>query len=133
MEAHVGKDILGHYVENLEEFKNATGEEDKKRIKSEEFNKWIACLLIANSGQLKYTSLVNGMASQYSMKNNQYPKDIISSSDIMKKCRYEDSGMGKTEQKTSKNENLKNNKKVERKKIEQHKKNTKQVLYSKVN
>ena len=44
-------------------------------------------VLISNSDQSKYASLENGLASQYSMKNNQYPKDLISSADMMKNNR----------------------------------------------
>ena len=54
---------MGNYVENLDEFKNATGAEKKTKIKSEEFNKWMAYLLISNSDQSKYSSLENGLAS----------------------------------------------------------------------
>ena len=71
LEAHVGKYIMGHYVEILEEFKNMTGAYYKKKIKSEEFNKYMAYILTSNSDQSKYFSLENGLASQYSMKNNQ--------------------------------------------------------------
>ena len=48
LKSYIGKDILGHYLQNPEQFKNATGAEDKKKIKHEEFNKWMAYLLIAN-------------------------------------------------------------------------------------
>ena len=51
LESHIGKDMLGYYLDNLEEFKNATGVENKKKIKYEEFNKWMVYLLIANSDQ----------------------------------------------------------------------------------
>ena len=75
MEARDGKDIMGHYVENLEEFNNATESEDKNKFKVEELNKWMAYLLISNSDQSKYFTLENGLEIQYSMKNNQYSKD----------------------------------------------------------
>ena len=48
---------MGHYVYKLKDFKNATGEEDKKKIKYEEFNKFMAYLLIANLVQQKYAGL----------------------------------------------------------------------------
>ena len=67
LEAHIVKYILRNYVENLKDFKNTTGEEDKKKIKSEEFNKWMAYLLIVNLEKLEYSSLENGFESQYSM------------------------------------------------------------------
>ena len=84
LEAHIVKDILGNYVENLREFKNATGAEENKKIKSEEFNKLMAYLLITNSDQSKSPILSNVLASHYSTKNNQHPKDSISTADIMK-------------------------------------------------
>ena len=83
LEAHISKDILEDYAENLKEFKNVTGSEDKKKTKSEEFNKWMAYLFIANLYQSKYASLENGPTSQYSTKNNQYHKELISEADIM--------------------------------------------------
>ena len=39
MEDNIGKDVLGHYVDNIDEFKKYIGEDNKKKIKSEEFNK----------------------------------------------------------------------------------------------
>ena len=39
LEVHVGKCILGYYVENIDEFKNVIGSYDKKKIKSGEYNK----------------------------------------------------------------------------------------------
>ena len=77
-EVHVGKYIREYYVDNLKEFKNVTGAEDKKKIKFEEFNKWIAYLLIENLYQSEYASLANGLTSQYPMKNNQYHRELIS-------------------------------------------------------
>ena len=77
LEAHASKDILKHYVNNLEQFNNAIGSEDRKKVTPEEFNKSIAYLLISSMDQSKYASLENGPEIQYSMKNNQYPKGLI--------------------------------------------------------
>ena len=48
MEAHAGKGVMGDYVENLDEFKNAIRVDNKKNIKSEEFNKWMTYLSVYN-------------------------------------------------------------------------------------
>ena len=48
LETHVSKDVLGNYVENLDEFKNAIRVDNKKNIKSEEFNKWMTYLSVYN-------------------------------------------------------------------------------------
>ena len=75
LEANVGKDIVGHYVENIDEFNNAAGAEDKKKIEYEEFNKCMTYLLIANSEKSKYAGLANGLASQYSIKIINTPRN----------------------------------------------------------
>ena len=41
------------------------------------------CLLIRNSNQSKCGSLLHRLASQFSIKNNQYPKNIVNASDIL--------------------------------------------------
>ena len=64
----------------------------------------MAHLVIANLNQLEYAGLKNGLASQYSMKKNQYTKDLTLSEDMMKNHCHDDSGTRKTENKTSKHE-----------------------------
>ena len=57
LKMYVGKYILVQYVKNLKYFNNATGAYDRNKIKSEEFNKWMAYLLIPDLDQSRYTSL----------------------------------------------------------------------------
>ena len=75
---------MRNYVDNFKEFKNAERAGDKNKIKSKQFNKCMSYLLLANQYQYKYASLENGLASQYSMKNNQYPKDLMLVAEIIK-------------------------------------------------
>ena len=107
LEAHIGEYILGNYVENLDELKNATGAKDKKKIKSEYFNKWMAYQLIANTDEQKYSSLENGLEIKYSKKISQYPKDLIMEADIMRNHQHDDSGTKNTENKTPKHKDFK--------------------------
>ena len=65
----------------------------------------MAYLLIANSDQSKYASLENGLESQYSTKNDKYPKGLILSADIIKNNWNGDSGKRNTAHKTSKHKN----------------------------
>jgi adenosyl cobinamide kinase/adenosyl cobinamide phosphate guanylyltransferase len=58
--SHVGTNILDKFVENTREYREETGTENKKVMKAEAFNKWMAYLLIRNSDQAKYGSLMNG-------------------------------------------------------------------------
>ena len=46
--ARIGKDVLENYVDNLDKFKNTIVSEKKNKIKSEEFNKWMAYLFVSN-------------------------------------------------------------------------------------
>ena len=45
---NIDKDVLGNYVENIDEPKNTIGEENKEKSKPEQFNKWMAYPLIAD-------------------------------------------------------------------------------------
>jgi hypothetical protein len=61
-------------------------------MKDRAFNKWIAYLLIRNSDQAKYGTVMNGLVSQFSMQNNQYPKSITAAIDILNNHRFDNSG-----------------------------------------
>ena len=46
-------------------------------------------MMIRNSDQAKYGSLLNGMVSQFSMNNNQYPVDIRQATDILSNHKHD--------------------------------------------
>ena len=46
-------------------------------------------MLIRNSDQAKFGSLLNGMVSQFSMNNNQYPVDIRQAMDILSNHKHD--------------------------------------------
>ena len=54
------------------------------------FNKWMAYLLLQNSNQQKYSSMMNGLISQFSMGNNQYPKTIMAATDLLSNHKHDD-------------------------------------------
>jgi hypothetical protein len=56
------------------------------------FDRWMAYLLIRNSDQAKYGSLSNGLVSQFSMQNNQYPKTCTTATDILSNHRFDNRG-----------------------------------------
>ena len=49
----------------------------------------MAYMMIRNSDQAKYGSLLNGMVSQFSMNNNQYPVDIQQAMDILSNHKHD--------------------------------------------
>ena len=75
LKSHIGRDILSKFVENMPEYRQGTMSEQHE-MKTEAFGRWMAYMMIRNSDQAKYGSLLNGMVSQFLMNNNQYPVDI---------------------------------------------------------
>ena len=47
------------------------------------FERFQAFVLLRKSDQAKYQRLMNGLISQYSMENDQYPKAITTVTDIL--------------------------------------------------
>ena len=79
-----GKGILDRLVENTRKYGEETCDDiRKKELKDRAFNKGMACLVIRNSDKKKYSSLLNRLISQFSMDNNQYPKNIKHAIDIL--------------------------------------------------
>jgi hypothetical protein len=77
MKSHVGTDILNKFVENTREYQEEEDALKMKEMRDGAFDKWMAYLLIRNSDQSKYGSILNGLVSQFSIDNNQYPKNIM--------------------------------------------------------
>ena len=86
---HMGKDFLKEFVKNTKEYKNATDEATKESLEKGSFAKWIAYLFLKNSDQNKYGSVVTGLTSQFSLGNDQYPKDIATACDILSNHRFD--------------------------------------------
>ena len=73
LKSHIGGDILNKFIENLPEYRHGTMAEQRE-MKTEALGRWMAYMMIRNSDQAN--SLLNGMVSQFSMNNNQYPVHI---------------------------------------------------------
>ena len=71
LKSHIGGDILNRFVKNLPEYQQA-GSVEQLEMKTKASRQWIAYMIIRNSDQAKYGSLLNGMVSQFLMNNNQY-------------------------------------------------------------
>jgi hypothetical protein len=50
---------------------------------------WTAYMLMKNSDQSKYGSLMTSLTTQFSMGANQYPKDVIAAVDILTNHRFD--------------------------------------------
>ena len=84
MKSHIGKKIFDEFIVNTEEYRALGGDATKEQeMKDDAYEQWCAFLLIQNSNQSKYGSLVKGLISQYSMGNDQHPKTITAATDIL--------------------------------------------------
>ena len=90
--SHVGTDILDKFVENTIEYREETDATLQQEMKDGAFDKWMAYLLIRNSDQAKYGSMMNGLVSQFSLQNNQYPKTCTTATDILSSHRLDNRG-----------------------------------------
>ena len=71
------------FVEHTEEYQKETDTKQQSELKDQSFERYMAFVLLRNSDQAKYRSLMNGLISQYSMENDQYPKSITAAIDIL--------------------------------------------------
>jgi hypothetical protein len=92
MKSHVGTDILDKFVKYKLEYCDESNTTLKKEMKDRAFNRWMAYSLIRNSDQAKNGSLSNGLVSQFSMQNNQYPKTCTTATDILSNHRFDNRG-----------------------------------------
>jgi hypothetical protein len=64
-------------------FLHSSFDAELKEAKETHHERWMALLLIRGSDQSKYGSILKGMMSQYSMSNDQYPRNVQQATDIL--------------------------------------------------
>jgi len=89
LKSHIGTKWLEEFVEHTEEYKNEKDVQKKVDLKDQSFDHYMAYLLMYNSDQAKYRSLLTGLRSQYSLENDQYPKSVNSATDILSNHRHD--------------------------------------------
>jgi hypothetical protein len=89
MKSHIGNDILDRFIENTREYRDESDVALKQVMKDGALDKWMAYLLLRNSDQGKYGSMLNGLVSQFSMQNNQYPRKISDATDILSNHKHD--------------------------------------------
>ena len=86
---HMGKEFLEQFVKNTKEYTECTMDVKKEEMIKESFARWTGYLLMKNSDQRKYGTLLNGLTTQYSMGHNQYPKDVATACDILSNHKFD--------------------------------------------
>ena len=89
VKAHMGKDVLNHFVENLPEYKATTSSTVKTKMKDDAWEQWLAYIILKGCDQSKYGSVNENLVSQYSLGNDQYPRSVASIGDVLGNHRYD--------------------------------------------
>ena len=84
-------------MEHTEEYQKETDTKQQSELKDQSFERYMAFVLLRNSDQAKYRSLMNGLISQYSMENDQYPKSITAAIDILANHKHDNYSLKKDE------------------------------------
>jgi len=89
--SHLGKDLLDYSTTQTQAYKDTDAATDtsanksaaKKKLKVAAWDQWMACLMMKGSDYPRCGSLLRGFGSQFSLGNDQCPKDLITATDIM--------------------------------------------------
>ena len=89
LKSQIGSEFLYKFVENTPEYRALTTDDEKTQMKEEANSKFYAYLLLKCSDQARYGSVMNGLVSQFSMGNNQYPATVTAATDILSNHRVD--------------------------------------------
>lgn len=83
----VGKHFLDNFIENTKEYAELTNDVDKKKMKSNGFDAFMATVFLRGSDRSSYGELIDDMRTQYALKVDQYPKSLEDAVDVMRSIR----------------------------------------------
>lgn len=97
---HLGGPVtLNKYVENTEAYKNLPPDDIDSagldKLFEEAFEMLVAYVYMENSDQAKYGSLLQSLASQQSLKNDQYPKTMVDATQALSNHKLDNAGKKK--------------------------------------
>jgi hypothetical protein len=85
----MGKEFLKRFVENTREYQDEPDVDKQNEIYKTAYPKWTAYMLMKNSDQGKYGSLMTSLMTQFSMGTNQYPEDVFKAVNILTNHRFD--------------------------------------------
>jgi hypothetical protein len=89
MVQNMGKDFLKDFLKNTKQYADETDTDKPDKMQKGLYAQWTAYMLMKNSDQGKYGSLMTSLTTQFSMGTNQYPKDIMAAVDIVTNHRFD--------------------------------------------
>ena len=113
LRSHIGINILHHFVEQTEEYLNADSTVQTE-LRDGSFDRFMAYVLLRNSDQNKYGSVMHGLVSQFSMEHDQYPRTLIAATDILTNHRHDNYNKKKGPWKENDDKNKTNNEEEKR-------------------
>ena len=88
MKSHLGIKVLDEFIENLNKYQSEIDINKQQELKDAALEKWFAFLFLNGSDHSKYGTLINGLKTQFSLGNDQYPKTITAAIDVLSDQRF---------------------------------------------
>jgi hypothetical protein len=89
MAQNMGKDFLKDFVKNTKQYADETDMNKQDKMLKGLYARWTVYMLMKNSDQGKYGSLMMSLTTQFSMGTNQYPNDEMAAVDILTNRRFD--------------------------------------------
>ena len=80
---------MNEFIKKTEKYKSGNSGEQQK-LKTEAFAEWTAYVYLNNSDNNKYGTLKKSLQSQYALRNDQYPRTISLTADVMTNHQWDD-------------------------------------------
>jgi hypothetical protein len=98
LESHLGGPlVIKKIVESLPEY-DVSDPVSIRKCQEKTFEKFLAYLYLENADRTKYGSLLNGLNTQQSLGNNQYPKSVTEANNVLSNHRLDNPSKMKREQ-----------------------------------
>lgn len=89
LKSHIGGPIiLTKFVEAMPGYETAD-EEKVEKLREQAYNQFLAYLYLDNADKTKYGSILTGLNTQQSLGNDQYPKSITESNNVLSNHRFD--------------------------------------------
>ena len=89
MKSYLGIKVLDEFIENSNEYQSETDVNKQQELKDAALEKLFAFLFLNGSDHSKYGTLINGLKTQFSLGNDQYPKTITAAIDALSDHRFD--------------------------------------------
>lgn len=111
LKSHIGGPIiLTKIVEAMPRWEEADAE-TREKLHEQAYNQFLAYLYLDNADKSKYGTILTGLNTQQSLGNNQYPKSITESNNVLSNHRFDvmpkTGGKSKSQNETNKNKDQK--------------------------